>query len=206
MGIFIKRLMRKSITSPPGANGCMLLPFFQGRATPQWNPQATASFTNVTLSTTRGDMARALLEGIAYEIRNNLDIVEGQIGKAEKIHIGGGLSKSHAFNQIQADVYGRKLVHYEHRESGIIGAWANTMVESGKASGHEEALKRAGQNDALKIYDPVDEKYKEISGHSWKDEPFIPENVLRFNKNNYQRLNRATHRSEFMSCFSFCVF
>ena len=47
--------------SPPGANGCMLLPFFQGRATPQWNPKATASFTNVTLSTTRGDMVRALL-------------------------------------------------------------------------------------------------------------------------------------------------
>ncbi len=96
----------------------MLLPFFQGRATPQWNPKATASFTNVTLSTTRGDMARALLEGIAYEIRNNLDIVEEQIGKAEKIQIGGGLSKSHAFNQIQADVYGRKLVHYEKRKQG----------------------------------------------------------------------------------------
>ncbi len=81
---------------------------FQGRATPQWNPKATASFTNVTLSTTRGDMVRALLEGIAYEIRNNLDIVEGQIGKADQIHIGGGLSNSHEFNQIQADVYGRK--------------------------------------------------------------------------------------------------
>ena len=67
---------------------------FQGRATPQWNPKATASFTNVTLSTTRGDMARALLEGIAYEIRNNLDIVEGQIGKVEQIQIGGGLSNS----------------------------------------------------------------------------------------------------------------
>lgn len=49
-----------------------------------------------------------LLEGIAYEIRNNLDIVEGQIGKAEQIHIGGGLSNSHEFNQIQADVYGKK--------------------------------------------------------------------------------------------------
>ena len=112
-------------------------------------------------------MARALLEGIAYEIRNNLDIVEGQIGKAEKIQIGGWLSKSQAFNQIQADVYGRELVHYEKRESGIIGAWVNTMVESGKASGYEEALKLAGQKDALKTYDPVMEntkKYQDIRG------------------------------------------
>ena len=151
--------------SPPGANGCMLLPFFQGRATPQWNPKATASFTNVTLSTTRGDMVRALLEGIAYEIRNNLDIVEGQIGKADQIHIGGGLSNSHEFNQIQADVYGRKLIHYQHREAGIIGAWTSTMVESGKVSDHEEALERAGRNNSLQIYEPVEkniEKYQEL--------------------------------------------
>ena len=151
--------------SPPGANGCMLLPFFQGRATPQWNPQATASFTNVTLSTTRGDMARALLEGIAYEIRNNLDIVEGQIGKACKIQIGGGLSKSQAFNQIQADVYGRRLVHYENREAGIVGAWASTMVESDRAVDYQEALTRAGKNDRIRMYDPIKEnieKYQNI--------------------------------------------
>lgn len=151
--------------SPPGANGCMLLPFFQGRATPQWNPQATASFTNVTLSTTRGDMARALLEGIAYEIRNNLDIVEGQIGKADKIQIGGGLSKSQAFNQIQADVYGRELIRYANRESGIIGAWVSTMVESGQTDDYGKALELAAKKDAMKIYDPVKdniEKYQEI--------------------------------------------
>ena len=151
--------------SPPGANGCMLLPFFQGRATPQWNPQATASFTNVTLSTTRGDMARALLEGIAYEIRNNIDIVEGQIGKAARIRVGGGLSKSQAFNQIQADVYGRELVRYESREAGIVGAWVSTMVESGQASDYEEALNRAGKNEAVKVYDPVEdniEKYQNM--------------------------------------------
>ena len=52
---------------------------------------------------------------------------------------------SHEFNQIQADVYGRKLIHYQHREVGIIGAWTSTMVESGKVSDHEEALERAGR-------------------------------------------------------------
>lgn len=151
--------------SPPGANGCMLLPFFQGRATPQWNPKATASFTNVTLSTTRGDMARALLEGIAYEIRNNLDIVEGQIGKSKRIQIGGGLSKSDEFNQIQADVYGRELLKYKDREAGIIGAWVSTMVESRKISDHETALECVAKKNDQKIYDPIEkniEKYQLI--------------------------------------------
>lgn len=107
-------------------------------------------------------MVRALLEGIAYEIRNNLDIVEGQIGKADQIHIGGGLSNSHEFNQIQADVYGRKLIHYQHREAGIIGAWTSTMVESGKVSDHEEALERAGRNNSLQIYEPVEKILRNI--------------------------------------------
>ena len=164
-GDIYQKIDQEIAQSPPGANGCMLLPFFQGRATPQWNPKATASFTNVTLSTTRGDMARALLEGIAYEIRNNLDIVEGQIGKAEQIQIGGGLSNSHEFNQIQADVYGRKLIQYQHREAGIIGAWTSTMVESGKVSDHKEALEWAGRNNSIQIYEPVEkniEKYQEL--------------------------------------------
>lgn len=164
-GDIYQKIDQEISESPPGANGCMLLPFFQGRATPQWNPQATASFTNVTLSTTRGDMARALLEGIAYEIRNNLDVVEGQIGKAERIQIGGGLSKSEEFNQIQADVYGRELIQYRNREAGIIGAWASTMVESQKISDHETALKCARKKDVQKIYAPMEEnieKYQEI--------------------------------------------
>ena len=78
-------------------------------------------------------MARALLEGIAYEIRNNLDIVEGQIGKARQIQIGGGLSNSHEFNQIQADVYGRKLIQYQHREAR--GHWSMDKHNGGKREG-----------------------------------------------------------------------
>ena len=138
---------------------------FQGRATPQWNPKATASFTNVTLSTTRGDMARALLEGIAYEIRNNLDIVEGQIGKVEQIQIGGGLSNS--MNLIRF----RQMSMEENWSSISIGrqesleTWTSTMVESGKVSDHKEALERAGRNNSLQIYEPVEkniEKYQEL--------------------------------------------
>ena len=102
---------------------------------------------------------------INYSAVKGKYIVEGQIGKAEQIHIGGGLSNSHEFNQIQADVYGRKLIHYQHREAGIIGAWTSTMVESGKVSDHKEALERAGRNNSLQIYEPVEkniEKYQEL--------------------------------------------
>ena len=57
------------------------------------------------------------------------------------------------------------MIHYQHREAGIIGAWTSTMVESGKVSDHEEALERAGRNNSLQIYEPVEkniEKYQEL--------------------------------------------
>ncbi len=148
--MFNQKIDQEISQSPPGANGCMLLSIFSRKGNTTVESKSNCNhLQNVTLSTTRGDMVRALLEGIAYEIRNNLDIVEGQIGKADQIHIGGGLSNSHEFNQIQADVYGRKLIHYQHREAGIIGAWTSTMVESGKVSDHEEALERAGRNNSI---------------------------------------------------------
>lgn len=155
-----KKINEEIIQSPPGANGCMLLPFFQGRATPLWNPKATASFTNVTLSTTRGDMARAVLEGIACEIKNNIDVVEGQIGKAYRILIGGGLSKSEAFNHIQADVYGKRLVSYSNREATALGAWISTSVQSKVYHSVYQAFQRVRENDQITYYYPVLENVK----------------------------------------------
>ncbi|HBA97498.1 MAG TPA: hypothetical protein DCZ23_05260 [Lachnospiraceae bacterium] len=59
--------------SQVGANGCICLPYFQGRSTPDWNNLAKAIFSNVTLGTTKADMLRSLLEGICYEIGNGID-------------------------------------------------------------------------------------------------------------------------------------
>ena len=128
---------------------------FQGRATPLWNPKATASFTNVTLSTTRGDMARAVLEGIAYEIKNNIDVVEGQIGEVYRILIGGGLSKSEAFNQIQTDVYGKRLIYYSNMEATALGAWISTAVQSGIYASIYETFQKAREKDQIIYYYPV---------------------------------------------------
>lgn len=148
------KINREIAMSPPGANGCLFLPFFQGRATPAWNPEATAAFINVTLSTTRGDMARAVLEGIAYEIRNSIDVVEGIVGLASQISIGGGLSKNPEFNKIQADVYGRKLSCYSNRESTTLGAWISTSVQMGNFASVKEAFHQSRQRDTIIYYEP----------------------------------------------------
>lgn len=164
-GIDYREINEEIVHSVPGANGCMLLPFFQGRATPLWNPKATASFINVTLSTTRGDMARAVLEGIAYEIKNNIDVMESQIGQVRRIFTGGGLSKSEAFNQIQADVYGTRLISYSNRESTALGGWISTAVQRGVYDSVDKALQKAREKDQMTYYYPILENIEKYQGY-----------------------------------------
>ena len=78
----------------------MALPYFQGRSTPDWNSEATAEFSGITLGTTREDMLKALLEGIGMEIANNIASFEKYV-PLQKILINGGLSKCEAFERIR---------------------------------------------------------------------------------------------------------
>lgn len=118
--------------SPVGANGCVAMPFFQGRGTPDWNSKARGAFFNMSLGTTRGDMARAVLEGITYEVQNNIDVMEGYVGAFDTIYIGGGLTKFSEFNQIQSDVYQKTLLReVNSAEQTVLGAWLGAAVTLG---------------------------------------------------------------------------
>lgn len=129
--------------SPPGANGCLVLPYFQGRGTPDWNAGAMGGFYNMNLGTTRNDMARAVLEAIALEVKNNLDILEGYAGNIRRIYIGGGLTKFHAFNQMQADVYQKTLIrNSENAEQTALGAWVGATVALNLYPDYDTALEK----------------------------------------------------------------
>lgn len=130
--------------SPPGSNGCVALPYFQGRGTPDWNAGACGGFLNVGLRTTPADMTRALLESICYEIRNNLDVLERYAAPAHTVYVGGGLTKFDTFCQIEADVTGLPMTRNRaHAEQTSFGAWVSAAVALGLYGTAEEALKKA---------------------------------------------------------------
>lgn len=130
---------------PAGSHGCKALPYFQGRSTPDWNSGATAAFCNITLNTSREDMLKALLEGICMEIQNNIASFEAYV-PIEKILINGGLSKSEAFNQMQAEIYGKRIIRMENAESTAIGALMTAAVAMKQYKNMKEAFSaiRAG--------------------------------------------------------------
>lgn len=139
--------------SPVGSNGCLCVPYFQGRSTPDWNNMAKAIFANVTLGTTKRDMLRSLLEGICYEIGNGIDTMKKYLDISD-IYVNGGLTNSEVFNWIQCNVYGTKIIRRGKADATARGALMVAATTLGVYGSVEEAFNKIGQNDELRVYLP----------------------------------------------------
>lgn len=149
-----ERINREVESSPAGAGGCLVLPYFQGRGTPDFNMKASGSFHNLTLNTTRQDMARAVLEAIACEARNNIEVLEQYTGEARQLFISGGLTNFESFDQIQADTYQKKLVKSSNPEQTSLGGLVSALTALGTYGSYEEALRAVKAGEQEKSYEP----------------------------------------------------
>lgn len=146
--------------SAPGANGCVALPYFQGRGTPDWNGNARGLFADLGLNTTRGDMARALLEAIAGEAKNNIDILRKYTEINKEIYISGGLTNFTVFNQILADVCSSKLYRPDNSERTAAGAWLSAVTALGLYQSYEEGFRMYESGEEMLCYTPDIENTK----------------------------------------------
>jgi xylulokinase len=99
-------LNAQAATSPPGAHGLLFLPYLMGERSPHWNPRARGAFIGLTIRHTRADMIRAVLEGVAMNLRIVLDAFAAQGAEVDAIRLIGGGARGRLWNQIMADVYG----------------------------------------------------------------------------------------------------
>lgn len=95
-----------ALASSPGANGVTVLPYFAGERTPLNDPRAKGAFFGMSLSTTSGDLYRALQEAIGYGIRHNINEMEKAGAYADRIFAIGGASGSRQLMQIISDITG----------------------------------------------------------------------------------------------------
>jgi len=105
-----------------GANGLLLIPHFAASAAPYWNPEARGILFGLTLNHKCSSIIRAILEGIALEIRKNIMIIEKYIGDVKEVRVSGGLTRAEVFNQIQADVYGKTVIKTIYEDTSSLGA------------------------------------------------------------------------------------
>ena len=126
--------------TPLGANGVVMLPHFEGSAAPSWNVNAKGIFFNLSIGTTHGDLCRAIIEGIALEITENLRLMEELTGHLRQLSVAGGMARSDLFNQVQADALGRPVVRYRNAEASSLGAVISAMVTLGMADSYQAAF------------------------------------------------------------------
>jgi len=108
--------------SPIGANGLILIPHLIGAGAPHWNPYAKGILYGLSLGHQRRDLYRAVLEGVAFEVKKNIQVFkELRIDPTELLLTGGG-SRSDFWNQIYADVLGITCVRNVIEEATSLGA------------------------------------------------------------------------------------
>jgi xylulokinase len=101
-------LVREAGESPPGADGLLVLPYFAGERTPIFDPQARGVVAGLTLRHRRGHLFRAVYEGIAFGIRQILEVLDAAAAPAARIVAVGGGTQGGLWTQIVSDVTGRE--------------------------------------------------------------------------------------------------
>ncbi|MEO3763990.1 FGGY family carbohydrate kinase [Streptomyces sp. B5E4] len=105
--------------------GVLCVPAFAGLAAPWWAPDATASFTGMTLATRREHLVSAVLQGIAAQVADLCTLVAGDIGRPlSRLRADGGLTNSAALMQAQADIAQIPVDVYPHAHATPLGAAA----------------------------------------------------------------------------------
>ncbi len=119
-----------------------VLPHFAGAGTPYMDVNAKGAIIGLTLEQTSGELYRALLEGIAYEMMYNIECLnEAGILIKELTAVGGG-ARSDLWLQLKADMFGRKMVALSVEEAGTVGAAILAGVAIGKYKSIDEAVSR----------------------------------------------------------------
>jgi glycerol kinase len=110
-------------TAVPDTGGVYLVPAFVGLSAPYWQPQARAAIVGLTPSSAKAHVVRAALEGIAYTIRDVLDLMAQDAGLAlQHVHADGGAVGNHFLMQFVADVTQRPLRAAHLPELSALGA------------------------------------------------------------------------------------
>ena len=109
-------LTREAAASPAGSRGLIWLPYLQGERTPHLDPNARAVLFGLTTAHGRGDVVRAVLEGVAFSLRDGLEIIQELGLPARRVKMAGGGARSPLWRQIVADVLGLPIsLEPEHR-------------------------------------------------------------------------------------------
>ncbi|MDR1292025.1 MAG: FGGY-family carbohydrate kinase [Clostridiales Family XIII bacterium] len=166
----------------PGSDGVVFLPYLSGERSPLWDERAKGVWYGLDYRKTRAHLFRAVLEGVAFSLRHNIETAREAGAEAGTLHTTGGGAASGLWNRIKADVTGHEIVVTGAESATGAGAVMLAGVGTGIYSGFKEAVSvftkenaRYGPDAKNKaVYDRGYEIYREL----------------------YERLRPVMHRKE----------
>jgi xylulokinase len=132
-------LCNEAAQAPPGSDGVLWAPYLMGERTPHLDPKARAALVGLAANHTRAHILRAILEGVAFSLRDTLTIFAEMEVPVETIRLGGGGSRAPLWRQIQADTYGHEVEIVAADEGAAYGAALLAGVGVGAWSSVDEA-------------------------------------------------------------------
>src|SRR5690348_3421427 len=126
-------------TAPAASEGAFWVPYLMGERTPHLDPKARAALIGLTASHTRAHVIRAIMEGVAFSLKDTFSIFDEMNIPVTSIRLGGGGARSPLWRQIQADVYGREVEIVAAEEGAAYGAAILAGVGAGAWSTVEQA-------------------------------------------------------------------
>jgi len=116
----------------PGAEGLLFLPYLTGERTPYPDPLARGAWVGLTVRHTRAHMTRAVLEGVAFGLKDSFTLIQNAgLGEVKQVRVSGGGARSPIWRQIMADVLESELVSVNTTEGAAYGAALLAGVGSG---------------------------------------------------------------------------
>jgi xylulokinase len=143
-----ERLSVEAGRTPPGADGLLFLPYLFGERTPLMDPMAQGAFVGLQYRHERGHIARAVMEGVAFALRDAVQISVQLGAHVEEMVIAGGGARSPVWRQIMADVLGVPLKRSLQEEQTVLGAALLAGVGVGLYSDALAAARLVQQYDA----------------------------------------------------------
>jgi xylulokinase len=133
-------LVREGAEWPPGAEGLLFQPYLAGERTPHADPNARAAFVGLSLRHNRGAMVRALLEGVAFGLRDSLELLRELGAEAAVARVSGGGARSNLWLKIVASVLNVPLERTAAEEGAAFGAALLGGVRAGVFASAREAV------------------------------------------------------------------
>lgn len=152
---------QKAITKL-GENHVYFLPYLMGERSPHNNPNARGTFIGMTMDTTRADMTQAVLEGVAFALRDSFEVAKSLGIQIERTKICGGGAKSPLWKKIVANILNIKVDMIESEEGPALGGAMLAAVACGEfASVEDAAAKLVKVVDTVEPDEELAAKYEE---------------------------------------------